>query len=277
MPVDGRLDLDAIAIRQITARQRATWARGDFHVLAVQALAASEALVQAMDLHASDRVLDVACGSGNAALVAARRYCEVTGIDYVPALLERATLRASAEGTSIRFEVADAQALPFEDDSFDAVTSVFGVVFAPNQVRAAAEMVRVCRPGGTIGLAAGTPGGFSDQFFRAHAQHLPPPPPGLADPARWGTEAGITELFGGQVSFRFETRHLHQYFRSIDHALDVFRRYFGPTNAAFEAVGEGGRDALTRDLRAVLEGVNVATDGTVVLDGEYLQAVGVRQ
>ncbi len=154
MESDGHLELDAISVRQITARQRATWARGDFHVLALQVLGASEALVQAMDPHAGDRVLDVACGSGNAALIAARRYCEVTGIDYVPALLERATVRAAAEGTTIRFEVADAQALPFEDQSFDALTSVFGVMFAPSQPQAAAEMVRVCRPGGTIGLAS---------------------------------------------------------------------------------------------------------------------------
>jgi len=275
MGSDGHRDLDAISIRQITARQRATWARGDFHVLALQVLAASDALVQAIDPHAGDRVLDVACGSGNAALVAARRYCEVTGIDYVPALLERATMRAAAEGTTIRFEVADAQALPFEDQSFDALTSVFGVMFAPSQPQAAAEMVRVCRPGGTIGLASWTPGGFAGRFFRAHAQHLPPPP-GLADPTRWGTEAGLRELFGDRVAFRFETRDVFQYFRTIEHALDVFQRYFGPTNGAFEAVGEAGREALTRDLLAVLESVNVATDGTVVLKGEYLQATGIR-
>lgn len=277
MPTEGQLDLDAIAIRQITARQRATWARGDFHMLALQVLAASEALVQTMDPHAGQRVLDVACGSGNAALVSARRYCEVTGIDYVPALLERASVRAAAEGTTIRFEVADAQALPFEDQSFDALTSVFGVMFAPNQTRAAQEMVRVCRPGGTIGLACWTPGGFAGQFFRAHARHLPPPPPGLAEPTRWGTEAGLRELFGGEVAFRFETRDVYQYFRSLEHALEVFRLYFGPTNGAFEAVGEAGQEALSRDLREVLAGVNVASDGTVVLKGEYLQAIGVRR
>lgn len=272
MPSETPLDLTAI-----TARQRSMWGRGDFNVLALTVLEASEALVQSVDPHAGHSVLDVACGSGNAALVAARRYCEVTGIDYVPAHIERAQLRAAAEGTDIRFQVADAQALPFEAARFDAVVSVFGVMFAPDQPKAARELVRVCRPRGAIGLACFTPEGFAGQWLGAHARHLPPPPPGLAQPVRWGTAAGIAELFGAEVEFRLEKRFVHQYFRSPEHAMDVHRRYFGPTHSAFEIVGEAGREALTRDLLAVLQHANVATDGTVILRSEYLEAIGTRR
>lgn len=269
MPSDKPIDFSAI-----TARQQSMWARGDFNVIALGVLHVSEALIERVDPHAGQKVLDVACGSGNAALSAARRFCDVTGIDYVPALIDRARLRAAAEGTNIDFKVGDAQALPFEAASFDAVVSVFGVMFAPDQTKAAQELVRVCRPGGTIGLACWTPEGFAADLFRAQAKHTPPPPAGLAQPLRWGTEGGLAELFGNQVDFRFERRFANQYFRSLEHAVDMFRLHLGPTSEAFTLVGDAGREALARDIRTVMENANAAEDGTVVLRVEYLQAVG---
>jgi SAM-dependent methyltransferase len=270
MPID-RADLAAL-----TARQQSMWARGDFNVIALGVVPASEALIASVDPHAGQAVLDVACGSGNAALAAARRYCEVVGLDYVPALLDRARQRAAAEGTTIRFEVGDAQALPFEPATFDVVLSVFGVMFAPDQAKAAQELVRVCRPGGRIGLACWTPDGFAADLFRAHAKHVPVPA-GLAPPTRWGTAEGLAELFGDEVEVRTERRFADQYFRDLDHALDMFRLHLGPTSAAFAAVGEAGRDALARDVRAAMEGANIAKDGTVILRGAYLQVIGTKR
>ena len=271
MPTDDALDLEAI-----TARQQSTWARGDFNVLALQVLPASEGLIRSVDPHAGQRVLDVACGSGNAALVAARRYCEVTGIDYVPALIERAKQRAAAEGTAIDFQVADAQALPFADATFDAVTSVFGVMFAPDQAKAASELVRVCKPARTIGLACWTPESLVGDFFRAHTKHVPPPT-GLTPATRWGTVAGIEELLGDRVTYRFERRIVRQYFRDMAHAIHIFRTYFGPTNSAFEAVGEAGAVGLALDIATVFERYNRATDGTLIIEGEYLETIATKR
>lgn len=174
----GLMDYDGI-----TRRQQATWAAGDFHELGRQTMDMSEALVRAADPHAGQRVLDVACGTGIAALIAARRYCEVTGIDYVPALIERAKIRAKAEGMDVDFRVEDAQVLPFPDTTFDVVLSSIGVMFAPDQEKAAGELLRVCRPGGTIGLASWMPDGFGGDFFAAHVRHVPPPP-GIKPPVR---------------------------------------------------------------------------------------------
>jgi ubiquinone/menaquinone biosynthesis C-methylase UbiE len=262
--------------RTITERQQATWATGDFNELARQVMSVSEALCSAVDPRAGDRVLDIACGSGNAALIAARRYCDVAGADYVPALIERAKARAAAEGTPIDFRIADAQALPYEDASFDSVLSVFGVMFAPDQDRAASEMLRVCRPGGLIGVAAWMPEGYGGDFFATHAKHVPPPA-GLKPASRWGTEAGIIELLGRSARpIRFERRTVHFYFRSVDHAIDVFRTYFGPTVRAFQALDADGQESLRRDIADVLQRYNRATDGTAVLEADYMQVVATR-
>jgi ubiquinone/menaquinone biosynthesis C-methylase UbiE len=262
----------------ITERLQKVWATGDFGVLAPQIMTVSEKLIGALDPRAGDRILDVACGTGNATLVAARRYCEVTGIDYVPAFLERARLRAAAEGMPIDYQEADAQALPFPDASFDAVVSVFGVIFAPDQERAAAELLRVCRPGGKIALAAWMPEGFGGDLFSACAQFLPPPPPGVRPPVRWGTDEGLDELLGEGVS-DLTTRRctFFQHFRSIDHGMEVNRKYCGPTIRALEAVGPGGEDALMGALSEVVSRYDEGTPGgPVVMRCEYLQVAATR-
>jgi SAM-dependent methyltransferase len=271
MPPSG-LDYD-----DITARQRRMWSSGDYGVIARQLVPVSEALCQAVDPRPGERVLDLACGSGNAALAAARRYCEVTGIDYVPALIERARQRASAEGTTVQLETGDAQSLRFADASFDVVLSAFGVMFAPDQERAAGELLRVCRPGGRIGLASWMPEGWGDDLIGAHTRYLPQPP-GLAPPLRWGTEVGLTDLLGSAVSsLAVERRTVVQYFRSVDHGVTTFRECFGPTSRAFEILDEGARQALLHDLTVLFHRYNRAQDGTVALECEYLQAVAQRR
>jgi ubiquinone/menaquinone biosynthesis C-methylase UbiE len=270
-------DSHPVDYRVITERQQATWATGDFHEIGRQVVAVSEALCQAVDPHAGQRVLDVACGSGNAALAAARRYCDVSGIDYVPALVERAKMRASSEGVRIDFRVGDAQALPFTDASFEIVMSVFGVMFAPDQEKAASELLRVCRPSGRVGLCSWMPTDFGGEFFATHARYAPPPP-GVKPPVRWGTDSGLTELFGAATSsIKSERRTVFQYYRSVDHAIDVFRTYFGPTNRAFQMVDAGGQASLRKDLEALFSRYNRATDGTLVLEASYLQTIATRR
>lgn len=259
----------------ITSKQRDTWAMGDFNVIALSIMAASEGLVAATDPHAGQRVLDVACGSGNTALVAARRYCDVVGVDYVPALLERGQRRAAAEGCSIEFKVGDAQALPCRDDEFDVVLSTFGVMFAPEQQKAAAELARVCRPGGVIGLCNWRASGTVGEFFRIVSGYVPPPP-GVKSPLAWGEESAVRELLGGTVrSVRATERSVNQYFRSGDHIMATFRQYFGPTRRAFDTLDEAGRAALERDLKAFYTRVNVATDGTLIMPCQYLELIAV--
>ena len=252
------------------------WSSGDFNVIAIATMSAAEMLVEAVDPHAGDRVLDVACGSGNVSLVAARRYCEVTGIDYVPALLERARMRAAAEGPAVEFQVGDAQVLPFPDGHFDAVLSVFGVMFAPDQERAAAELLRVCRPGGTIGVSAWMPEGYGGDLFGAHAAFVPPPP-GVRPALRWGTEDGLRELLGSGIGgLTTERRTVVQHYRSIDHAVNVFRTYFGPSVTAFEAVGPDRATELEAAIREALTRHDEGRADSCVLHCEYLQAVATR-
>ena len=261
---------DLAAIKQ---RQQATWASGDYHMIGTQILLAAEQLIESLDVHSTDRVLDVATGSGNAALAAARRSCEVVGIDYVPSLLERARERAIAEGVQAQFEDGDAEAIPFEDDSFDVVTSVFGSMFAPNQEAAASELARVTRPGGKIGLVTHTPEGYIGNLFKVIGKHVPPPA-GLRSPIQWGTEERLRELFGDAIAeLHVEKRHMTFRYRSPQNWVDYWRRYYGPTLKAFEAVGEEGRAALEADLLENIARFNRADDGTMVVPSEYLEAV----
>lgn len=267
-PISENLDYHAI-----TKNQRVTWSTGDFAVIGLGIMPAAEALVESADPHATQRVLDVACGSGNVALAAARRYCEVTGIDYVPALLQRGRERAQAEGTRVRFDEGDAQELPYASESFDYVFSTFGVMFAPDQEQTARELLRVCRPGGIIALANWTPGGAAGKFFRVVSSHMPPPP-GLRAPTRWGTEAGIKELFGSGIgSLRTRERSVTQYYRSVSHMVEVFRTYFGPTARAFATLDREKRESLDRALHALYSEHNQAKDGTVAIPFEYLEAI----
>jgi ubiquinone/menaquinone biosynthesis C-methylase UbiE len=261
----------------IKARQQQTWATGDYAVVGSLSTIVSEHLCEAVDLRAGWEVLDVATGSGNTALAAARRFCEVTGVDYVPALLERGRERAAAERLPVTFLEGDAEALPFPDAAFDAVLSTFGVMFAPDQERAAAELLRVCRPGGKIGLANWTPDGLSAQNVRTIGAHVPPPL-GLRPPTRWGTEEGLRELFADQISaLQVQRRTLVQRFRSPQHWLEILRTYFGPVAQAFKAVGPQGEDALARDLLAVNERFNRSGDATFVLPLDYLEVVATRR
>ena len=263
----------SIDYREITEQQRNTWATGDFHQIARLNVTIAEALCDAAGLHAGERVLDVACGSGTAALVAARRYCEVTGIDYVPALIDRARDRAAVDGLDARFEVADAQEMPFADASFDAVLSVYGVQFAPDQQQAADQMLRVCRPGGRIALAGPLPEGWSGDFFATIAGYVPPPA-GTSSALRWGTEDGVQALIGsGAVSLHSEKRAALQYFRSVDHAADVFLAYFGP---AIRASAADPANSLRDDLKTVFDRYNRATDGTAVIENSYMLTVAAR-
>jgi ubiquinone/menaquinone biosynthesis C-methylase UbiE len=265
--VTGPPDLAAIK-----SRQRAAWSSGDYAVIGSTLQIVGEQLCEALDLRASQRVLDVAAGNGNVTLAAARRWCDVTSTDYVPALLERGRARAAAEGLTITFQEADAEALPFPDCSFDAVVSTFGVMFTPNQDKAAGELIRVCKPGGKIGLASWTPEGFIGQLFKTIAKHVPPP--GVKSPALWGTRAHITETFSPQASLiRAESRAFNFRYRSPQHWLDVFKRYYGPVLKTFAALPEQKQSALAADFLALAGRFNRADDETMVAPGEYLEVV----
>lgn len=269
MTTDGP-DLEAV-----TKRQRIAWSAGDFNRVAMTIMEVAEHLVAAADPRPGGTVLDVACGSGNAALVAARRFCEVTGLDFAPNLLESGRGRAAAEGTAVTFVEGDAQELPFPDASFDTVLSVFGVMFAPDQERAASELLRVCRPGGRIALANWIPGSFAPAMFAAVAPFVPPPP-GLQPPWRWGTEEGLADLLGPGATVHAEGRVFFQRFPSRAYLQELSREYFGPVVMAYQAVGEEGDAALTAALAEATERYDVADDGTCKLECEYLEVVATR-
>jgi SAM-dependent methyltransferase len=266
----------AVDFGAVTAVMQQVWSKGDFAYVAPLVQGVSDHLVEAADVLPNDRVLDVACGSGNAAIAAARHFADVTGADFVPALLEHARQRAAAELLDVEFVQADAQELPFEDGTFDVTLSSFGAMFAPSQERTAAELLRVTRSGGKVAMANWTPDSAVGDLFRVTAQHAPPPA-GLTTPLAWGTEERLRELFGDGISdLRLETRTSVQRFRSPDHYLTFFRSYFGPTIAAFERVGPEGEDALAADLVAFVDRYNRAGDRAVVLESDYLEVVATR-
>jgi ubiquinone/menaquinone biosynthesis C-methylase UbiE len=254
-------------------KQQATWSAGDYAVIGTTLQIAGETLCEALDLRAGERVLDVAAGNGNATLAAARRWCDVVSTDYVGALLERGKARASAEGLAVRFEEADAENLPYADASFDVVLSTFGVMFTPNQERAASELARVCRPGGKIGLANWTPTGFIGELFKVIGRYIPPPA-GVRSPSLWGTEERLRELFGERIAKLEAQREKFVFrYRSPQHWLDTFRTYYGPINKAFGAVGASKEEALAADLIQLAQRFNTTTDGAMVVPSEYLEAV----
>ncbi len=260
----------------LKVRSQATWASGDVAVIGSTLQLVGETLCEAADVSAGERVLDVACGNGNAALAAARRFATVTGVDFVPALLEKARARAAATGLALELREADAEALPFADGSFDVVLSTYGVQFTPDQPRAAAELLRVCRRGGRIALASWTPDGFIGKLFQVVGRHVPPPP-GIRSPALWGTEARLQELFGaGAGALRSAVRHFTFRYLSPAHFVEVFRRWYGPMHRAFAALPPEGQAALERDLLALLGQWNTARDGGLAVPGAYLEAVLTR-
>lgn len=263
----------AADLAAVKARQQAAWSTGNYALIGSTLQIVGENLCEALDLRSGQRVLDVAAGNGNATLAAARRYCEVTSTDYVPALLDSARRRAEANGYAIAFQQADAESLPFADAAFDVVLSTFGVMFTPDQEKAASEMARVCRPGGRIGLANWTPDSFIGQVFKTIGRYIPPAA-GLKSPALWGTRARLEELFGQAASdIRIAERAFVFRYRSPQHWLEVFRTYYGPINKAFAALDESRQQAFAQDLLELMAGLNRSGDDTLVLPSPYLEVV----
>jgi SAM-dependent methyltransferase len=267
--------LKAEDLGAIKTKQQATWASGDYAVIGTTLQIVGESLCEAADLSAGWRVLDVAAGNGNATLAAARRGCEVMATDYVDALLDGARRRAEADGLAIATRQADAEDLPFDDGAYDAVLSTFGVMFVPDPDRAAAELVRVCRPGGVIGLANWTPGGFTGQMLKIVGQHAPPPA-GVPSPLAWGTQERLAELLGGHTRLEATPRHFVFRYRSAEHFFDTFKDFYGPLVRAWGIVDEAGRTSLREQLVALLDANNRSTTGALAVPSEYLEVVARR-
>jgi len=262
-----------IDLAAVKGKQHAAWSAGDYAVIGATLQIVGESLCEALDLRGGERVLDVAAGNGNATLAAARRWTDVTSTDYVPALLERGRARASAEGLPVQFEQADAEDLPYADETYDVVMSTFGVMFTPDQEKAAAQMARVCRAGGRIGLANWTPTSIIGELFKLMGRYLPPPA-GVKSPALWGTEERLRELFGNRIdSISIERKQFVFRYRSAAHWLEVFRTFYGPMQKAFGALDSGMQQSLAQDLIDLCERFNRATDGSLVAPGEYLEVV----
>jgi ubiquinone/menaquinone biosynthesis C-methylase UbiE len=262
-----------VDLAAVKARQQGAWSTGNYAVVGTTLQIVGESLCEALDLRSGSRVLDVAAGNGNATLAAARRWCDVTSTDYVPTLLESGKARAQADGYAIKFQVADAENLPFPDASFDAVMSTFGVMFTPDQDKAAAELARVCRPGGKIGLANWTPESFIGQLFKTIGKYIPPAP-GVKSPALWGTEARLKELFGGSArTIHTASREFTFRYRSPEHWIEVFRTYYGPMNKTYGALDAEKQAAFTQEVLALMASRNRSGDGSLVLPSEYLEVV----
>ncbi|SAL11992.1 class I SAM-dependent methyltransferase [Caballeronia telluris] len=267
----------AADLAAVKVRQQAAWSTGNYAVVGTTLQIVGENLGEALDLRAGSRVLDVAAGNGNATLAAARRWCDVTSTDYVASLLDAGRARAAAEGLAVQFQEADAEALPFADASFDVVMSTFGVMFTPNQEKAASELARVCKPGGKIGLANWTPESFIGQVFKTIGKYIAPPA-GVKSPALWGTKARLDELFGDSARNIVATsRDFTFRYRSPAHFIEVFRTYYGPMNKAFAALEGERQAAFLGDLMALIESRNRSGDATLVLPSEYLEVVVERK
>jgi len=272
LSVLNRPDPDLPAIK---AKQQSAWSSGDYSVVGVTLQIVGETLCEALDVRAGQRVLDVAAGNGNCSLAAARRFCEVTSTDYVQDLLRRGEQRAEAEGLPMTFQVADAEALPFDNDSFDAVISSFGVMFAPDQDRAAAEMLRVCRSGGKIGLANWTPDSFIGQLFKTLGGYVPPAA-GLKSPALWGDRVRIHQLFAGVAQIDIVERFFVLRYRSARHWLETWRSIYGPLQKAFDSLDALKQSALEDALMSLIGSMNTADDGTMVVPSKYVEVVATK-
>jgi ubiquinone/menaquinone biosynthesis C-methylase UbiE len=264
-------DLTAVKTRQQTA-----WSSGDYAVVGTTLQIVGETLCEAVDIRSGERVLDVAAGNGNATLAAARRFAAVTSTDYVGALLERGRERAAAERLRVTFREADAENLPFADQSFDVVLSTFGVMFTPDQTQAARELLRVCRPGGRIGMANWTPDSFVGKLFKTIGRYVPPPA-GVKSPALWGNKEHLGQLFGAKAAIATASRYFAFRYRSPQHCLETFRNFYGPVLKAFAAIDESARAKLEADFYGLLDEFNTATDGTLVVPSEYLEVVITRR
>jgi ubiquinone/menaquinone biosynthesis C-methylase UbiE len=264
-------------INGLKARLKATWMEGDYGLIARSIEGGAEAFIERLALEPGARVLDVACGSGNLAIAAARRGAAVTGVDIAPNLLEQARARAAAEGLAVRFDEGDAEELPYPDESFDEVVTMFGAMFAPRPERAAAEMVRACRPGGRVAMANWTPAGFTGQMFRLVASYAPPPP-NVPPPVQWGDPAIVRErLRDGVAELRTEPRTCPFRFPfPPSETVEYFRTYYGPMSQAFARLDEGGQAALRRELVELWTEHNRAADGSTHIESEYLEVIAVR-
>lgn len=263
-------------LNTIKQRQRQVWGAGDFNEIGTRLVLTGELLCEAIDLRAGQKVLDVASGTGNTALAAARRFCEVTSSDFVPALLDRGRIRAKAEGLPITFEVADAEQLPYADASFDVVVSTFGALFAPNQEQVARETLRVCRPGGKIGMANWTPDGFIGDMIRATGAYMAPPP-GAQSPLLWGTAERLRELFGAGVSSLDINRRSSRFrYLSAEHHVSFMRTYFGPFKTVYAMLEPADQERLANDMLEICRRFNTSGDDTLAVPATYLEVVAVR-
>lgn len=270
-----RVTPPAADLTAVKGRQQAAWSSGDYAIVGTTLQIVGEMLCEAVDLRSSQRVLDVAAGNGNATLAAARRFAEVVSTDYVGALLERGRERALAERLPVVFQEADVEALPFADDSFDVVLSTFGAMFAPDHEQTAREMLRVCRPGGKIGMSNWTPESFIGRVFKTIGRHVPPPA-GVKSPALWGSRSHLETLFGKEVVLETKSRNFHFRYKSPTHFVDIFRTYYGPVLKTFAALDPTQRQVLEDDLYALMREFNIADDGTLVIPSEYLEVVATR-
>jgi len=259
-------------LAMIKGRQQAAWSSGNYATVGTTLQIVGESLCEAVDLRSNQRVLDVAAGNGNATLAAARRFADVTSTDYVGALLDQGKKRAEAEGLPVKFQQADAENLPFPGESFDVVLSTYGVMFTPDQARAANEMLRVCRPGGKIGLANWTPEGFIGKLFKIIGKYVPPAP-GVASPLMWGQPAHLKQLFGKDASVAAEAKNFVFRYKSPAHWVEFFRTYYGPVLKAFAAVDAAKQKTLEADILTLIGEFNAAKDGTAVIPSEYLEVV----
>jgi SAM-dependent methyltransferase len=263
--------IDFAAIKK---RQQGAWSTGNYAVVGTTLQIVGETLCEALDLRSGSRVLDVCAGNGNATLAAARRFTDVTSTDYVPSLLEAGKKRSDAEGLAVHFQEADVENLPFPDGSFDVVLSTFGVMFSPDQQKAASELARVCKPGGKIGLANWTPEGFIGQLFKTIGKYVPPAA-GLKSPSLWGTQGRLEELFAAAGEVHATSRQFPFRYRSPQHFVEVFRTFYGPMNKTFAALDAepDKQAAFGRDLLELIERGNRSGDATLVLPSEYLEVV----
>lgn len=261
----------------IKAKQQIVWSTGHYSKIGSLLQIVGERLIESMDPKPGSLFLDVAAGNGNLTLAAARRYCQVVSTDYVASSLEDGKARAEANGFDVRFEVADAENLPYEEGTFDAVGSTFGVMFTPNQSKAASELLRVCRSGGRIGMANWTPDGFIGDMFKTIGK-FNTPPAGLQSPARWGTEAFLFDTFNGSENkIRIHKKDFVFRFASAEHFMDVFMTFYGPMMKAFEAQDEKGKEDLHAALMKLLKDWNTATDGSLFVPSEYLEVIVEKQ
>lgn len=255
------------------ARHHGFWVVGDYTRIGVSLQMTGEQLCETMDLRAGQSVLDVASGNGNASLAAARRFCRVVATGHATPVLDKSRKRAEAEGLPIDYRLAEVEALPFADAQFDNVVSTFGVMFTVNQAQTTAELTRVCKAGGKIGLANWTPQGFFGQLVNVIESHIQPPD-GVCSPSTWGNEEFIQTTFQPYArSIKTYDRAFSFRYQSPTHWVDVFMADYGPSMSAFEALDESDNLALRRDMLNVINRFNRATDGTMVVPSEYIDVV----